>query len=157
MTVSVHAGCVMVQWYRQDGCWQVPSSWSCHGALPSTAGPLSTVALDSLPKQQPCISCLYVLVLPAGFNIGMPPAGASAAAAGGGGSAGAAAGEGSGALGGQQPQVVEVAGGPAASAAGPVVLQGELVVGLARAKRVQLQVRLAAVAVAALCGLPVTY
>jgi hypothetical protein len=140
-----HAGCVMVQWYRQDGCWQVPSSWSCHGALPSTAGPLSTVALDSLPKQQPSISCLYVLVLPAGFNIGMHPAGAPAAAAGGG-SAGAAAGEGIGAVGGQQPQGVEVAGGPAASAAGPVVLQGELVVGLARAKRVQLQVRMAAAA-----------
>lgn len=106
-------GTVVLQWYRQDGCWQVPSSWSCHGALPPS-GQISSDALASLPKQQPCVSCLYVLVVPA---VAVPASAADPTAAA---ASSAAAGGG---------------GGP------PVVLQGELVLSLERAKRVQLQVR----------------
>lgn len=108
----------MVQWYRQDGCWQAPSSWACHGTLPPT-GQLSSEALASLPKQHACVSCLYVLVMPAA--VATAPAASDPSPA--------AAGTGAGVT------------GSVVAAGAPVVLQGELVVSLERAKRVQLQVR----------------
>lgn len=103
------AGSVLVQWYRQDGCWQAPSSWCCHGALPA-AGQLGAGALSCLPKQHPHISCLYVVM--------MPPAMAAAAG-----------------------ECQTGAGQDGASHNQPLVLLGELVLSLERAKRVQLQVR----------------
>lgn len=99
-----HTGTVVLQWYRQDGYWQVPSSWSCHGAFPPE-GTLTPDSLSKLPPRHPYVSALYVLVAPT--DLATP--------------------------------VVQGDHEPAAAAA-PLVLLGELVVSLERAKSVQLQV-----------------
>ena len=124
LCTATPAGAVALQWYRQDGCWQTPSSWCCHGALPQS-GQLGPDTLLALPKQQPCISCLYALMAPpvaaaaaAGSEMGQAAAAATTAAAG----------------------VAGAAGGAVHQSSEPLVLLGELVVSLERAKRVQLQV-----------------
>ena len=53
-------GQVTVQWYIQDGCWQVDRSWHQDGKL-SAAGPVTDLDVLSLPAVPQFASMMYCI------------------------------------------------------------------------------------------------
>lgn len=57
-------GTVLVQWYQQDGCWQVPGSWYAGGTL--SRPNIEAADVLALPPVETYASLLYVVVTAGG-------------------------------------------------------------------------------------------
>eukprot|EP00879_Flechtneria_rotunda_P009274 GHRR01009708.1.p1 GENE.GHRR01009708.1~~GHRR01009708.1.p1 ORF type:complete len:949 (+),score=449.96 GHRR01009708.1:194-2848(+) len=62
---ALPVGAVCIQWYRQECCWQVPTSWRNTGSLPPSGQPIKTDALHALPPTSQHPTCLFVIHIPA--------------------------------------------------------------------------------------------